>query len=156
MSDRFLKIKNWQLFLLLSNYWLISIVIQSDSVLLDILLIVNIGLLFGWYYLVINKLNSILNLKFIYLYNLTALYLLGYMITEIIPLRYEVLDLVIWKYVAILGYLFAVGYAAACFVKAEEKKGIKSGSFLLTFVLFFIYPVGVFFIPQRLTKLLTL
>ncbi len=157
MIEKILNLKSWQLVLLLSNYWFISILVQRDSLLLDVLLLINMGLLFSWYYLVIRAVNTAvgLKLKFIYGYNLTVIYLIVYMIIEFIPIQYEVLHWVLWHYIAFLGYLFAVFYVTTCFVKAERRKGIGHSNILFSFVQFFIYPVGIFFINKRIKKIIT-
>lgn len=157
MIDEIFELKGWQLFLILSTYWLAIIFIDGNSIWLDVILITNTGLLFTWYYLIIQKLVSItnINVRLLPLYILMGLYLLGYMLIELLAVENKILTSVFWQYLAIIGYIFNTAYVALNFEEAEERKGTKSGIFLSTFTLFFVYPVGVFFISRRLKKLLT-
>lgn len=131
---------------------------MAESILLDILLVINVGFLFGWYYAIISRLNFVFNLslKYFSVFKAVGIYTLLYLIAEILPVQNDLLNAVIWQYLAFLGYLFIVGYVTVCFDKAEKKKGKKDTNALLSFVLFFMYPVGVFFITKRLKEMLNL
>lgn len=155
MIAKFLKLKSWQLVALLSNYWLLSIIIQRDFLLIDILFLANMGLLFVWYSLVVRAVSDNVGLKpkFIYGYYFAVIYLLAYMITDIIPLEYEGFHWVLWQYIALLAYLFVVLYVTIYFLKAEERKRIRNNS-LFSFVCFFVYPIGIFFINKRIKTIL--
>ena len=158
MIDKALKLKSWQLFLLLSNYLLISIVAQENSLLLDILFVINVGLLFGWYYLVIrtSATSAGLKLKYVSSYYLAVVYVYVYTIIDILPLQFEPWNIALWTYIAIIGYLYAVIYVSSSFIKAQNKKGMKSGNPLFVYLQFYFYPIGVFYIDKALKELLSL
>lgn len=155
MISGLLKFKSWQLVLLLSNYWFLSIIIQKDLLLLDILFIVNMGSLFVWYALVIRVISNIvcLKLKFIYGFYLAVIFLFTYIIFDITPFIYHGFWGILSQYIALFIYLFIVLYVTIYFLIAEDKKGVKENN-LFIFMCFFIYPVGIFFINKRMKKYL--
>lgn len=148
-----LKFKNWQLFILLSNYWILSMILESDTIFLNIVFIANMFLLFVWYYYIMKEAYFIANIKFkenIYL--LVVIYLFAYMITEIIPIPYNIFHWVLWQYIAIFTYLYAIIHVSRTFTSAEKKLGIEINE-IFSFLQFFIYPIGIFYISKRIKNM---
>jgi hypothetical protein len=158
MKELLLKLKGWQLFILLSTYWLVLPFVKQDSFVLDVLFILNMGLLLYWYISLICSINGhlTLKLKYIPLVILISILLFIYTILDSFFTDSIIVDSAIIRYAEVLGYLFVVTYVTLCFNRAENKLRIKSADLLITFILFFFYPIGVFFINRRLKNILSL
>jgi hypothetical protein len=152
LMEKIFNLKTWQIFLLLSNYWIISLfVTNDDTIFLNIILLINILLVFAWYSLIIEFTNFILDNRLKFIYYFFSSYVLLYMAVEIIDVN---LIYDIFLYLAIVGYLYIVSYVSFNLVRLEEKVGIVNTDFVTTYIQFFIYPIGIFFLHKRVKNLL--
>lgn len=152
MGKYLLNLKGWQLFTLLSSYWVLALIIESDSLLLDVLFWLNQFFLFGWYYFLCSKLNSYLDLKlkYIFFFRLVLIYSLVFITTDLFFLDIGASFSMLLDYIYVVSYLFVIGYVTFCFCKAEQKTKLKPTGSIFAFILFFCYPVGVFYLSNRL------
>lgn len=154
--DFLLKIKEWQLFILLVNYWVVNIFIPLDLLVINILLVLNQVLLFGWYYSIVIKLNAVLNLrlKYIIYFKLALIYVLTFVLIEVFFSESSFFESVFWRYLAFVSFILTLVLVTSSFGKAEKSKGLKTTDRYLVFILLFLYPIGVFFISKKVKNML--
>jgi hypothetical protein len=151
MQKTLLVIPTWTLFFILICPFIFAIYIPFGTSLASTVLIL-------WLYFVGNALKGkltafkIISLKW---YNIFLIYVLCYIVSVEIFFKNRIPNFLIPLHLlSTVGLFYALFYVARLLVIAEEGKIVKTNRCVGTFILFWFFPIGIWFVHPRVKKIL--